>query len=424
MSRIVVTTWGSLGDLNPYLAIAHGLHRRGHDVVVATCPYHRRTVENSGLRFHPVRPDCDWLQDAEKLHRYSHPRLGLLRVGKELLMPGLRNAYADLSEAVKGADLLVAMTACYAARLVAETKRIPWASAVHIPLGFFSAFDPSILEFSPRLSKHLRCLGPFFWRPFLGLSKRLSRPLAAEWYMLRQELGLPRACEGNPLSDSHSPLLVLALFSRFLAEQQPDWPSQSVVTGQPLAGTADDSGLLPDLQRFLDNGPPPIVFTLGSAICGNGGDFFEQSVASARQLNHRAVFVVGSGRSKQLAQLTPDMIAVEYASYQKLFPQAAVVVHHGGVGTTGIAMRTGTPMLVVPFAWDQPDNAERVRRLGIAEWLPRRDYSVHSATKLLRRLIADPAYKLRASTVAEQVRQEDGVRNACDALEALPAARR
>jgi UDP:flavonoid glycosyltransferase YjiC (YdhE family) len=96
-----------------------------------------------------------------------------------------------------------------------------------------------------------------------------------------------------------------------------------------------------------------------------------------------------------------------------------LIVHHGGVGTTGLAMRSGRPMLVVPFAHDQPDNAARLTRLGVARTLDPRRYTPARAEAELRLLLDDPAYSQRATEVGGQVREEDGVRAACDALEGL-----
>ena len=109
MGRIVITTAGSLGDLHPYIAIAAGLQSRGHEVVMATNACYKQKVESLGLGFRPVRPDSDWLSHADKVRRFSHPRLGLLRVGREWLMPALRESYKDTLAAAEDADLLVAM---------------------------------------------------------------------------------------------------------------------------------------------------------------------------------------------------------------------------------------------------------------------------------------------------------------------------
>ena len=419
MSRIVLTTSGSLGDLYPYIAVALGLQERGHQVVLATSRCYQKKIESLGLGFHAVRPDSDWLSDRDQVRRLSHPRLGLLRVGREWLMPAVRESYEDTLAAAEGADLLVGMVATYAARLVAEKTKIPWASALHIPLGFFSAYDLPVLDVAPVLSRRLRCLGPVFWRPLLWCGKRASRFIAKPWYRLRAELGLPSTTEGNPLSDSHSPLLVLALFSKLLANKQPDWPPPTVITGFPFSGWEGEAELSPPLTQFLADGPPPIVFTLGSAVSMNAGSFYEHSVACAKLLGYRAVLVLGKGNRDRMTSLSSEVISVEYAPFSELFERAAVVVHHGGVGTTGLAMRAGCPMLVVPCAWDQPDNGERATRLGVARTIPRRRYTPARAAAAIQKLLDNRVYSERALKVREEVRQEDGVRVACDALEKL-----
>jgi UDP:flavonoid glycosyltransferase YjiC (YdhE family) len=173
----------------------------------------------------------------------------------------------------------------------------------------------------------------------------------------------------------------------------------------------------PELVRFLDDGPPPLVFTLGSSAVMDAGRFYEHSAAAAKLLGRRAVLLVGTDTGNRPAALPAGVAAFDYAPFSELFPRAAAIVHQGGVGTTGQAMRAGRPMLVMPYAHDQFDNAGRVARLGIARTISRHRYSPIRAATELRPLLADPRYAQRAAEVGEQVRQEDGVRAACDVLE-------
>ncbi|MHB1037971.1 MAG: glycosyltransferase [Pirellulales bacterium] len=415
--RIVVTTYGSLGDLHPYVALALGLRARGHEVVIATGECYRRRIEATGLGFAAVRPDCDWVTDPEVMRWLSHPRWGMIRVLR-MLLSALRESYEDTLAAADGADLLVGMMAAYASRLVAEKKGITWVSAMHIPMGFFSAYDPPLLPGWPLLSRRLRFLGPKFWDPLGLFLKWGASGLAKPWYNLRKEIGLPPAADLNPLTDGHSPLLHLALFSKQLVDKQPDWPAKTVVTGFPRYDRDSNAGLPPPLARFLDSGPPPIVFTLGSIMATDAGAFYEHSVAAAKMLGYRAVLILKDPRNRPNA-LPEGVMACEYAPFSELFPRAAAVVHHGGIGTTGLAMRSACPMLVMPYAWDQPDNAERAARLGIARTIPRGRYTPVRVAAELRRLLDDPTYARRASAVGEQMQQEDGVRVACDAISGL-----
>lgn len=133
MSRILITTSGSLGDLYPIAAIGLGLQQRGHEIVLATNLYHRQQVESRGLTFHTLHPDCDWLADPEKTRRLMHPRWGLLRLGREWMMSNIRDSYQDTLHAAQGADLILAMVGTYASRQVAEKTKTPWISAIHAP---------------------------------------------------------------------------------------------------------------------------------------------------------------------------------------------------------------------------------------------------------------------------------------------------
>ncbi len=415
--RVVITTWGSLGDLYPYLAIGLGLKARGHEVIVGAAECYREKIEKRGLGFQAVRPDCTWLENPQLVRRAAHPRWGFFSAA-QMVLTALRESYEDTLAAAHGADLVVSNTATLTARLVAEKRGIPWVSAMHVPTLFFSAYDPPLLPGFAGLSRTLRFLGPAFWGPLgrylVWATRWMARPLCR----LRQEIGLPPAPEVNPLVEGYSPGLHLALFSKHLLDKQPDWPTQTLVTGFPWYDTDASTGLPPALAQFLDDGPPPIVFTLGTAVAADAGTFYESSARAARLLGYRAVLILKDPRNRP--PLLPDGVAaIEYAPFAQLFPRAAAIVHHGGIGTTGLAMRSGRPMLVMPCAWDQPDNAERVARKGISRTISRYRYTPARAAAELRRLLNDPAYGRRAAEVGEQMRQEDGVQVACDALEGV-----
>ena len=417
--RIVLTTIGSLGDLHPYIAIALGLKARGHEAVLATGECYRKKVEALGLGFHPIRPDSDFVSDPVAMRRIMDFRLGSIYILRKTILPAVRQSYEDTLAAVDaGADLLVSHPLTFATRLVSEARCIPWASTAVTPLVFGSAYDPPALPGIPDLSPHFRFLGPWFWVPLRRILTRATRVWAGPLDRLRAEIGLPPAPD-NPLVDGHSPSLVLTLFSRRLADQQPDWPAQTIHTGFPFYDRDGGAGLTPELARFLDDGPPPIAFTLGVTAATVAGPFFEHSIAAAQRLGRRAVLIVGEGGRGRPPSLPEGVAAFDYAPFSELFPRAAAVVHAGGIGTTGLAMRSGRPMLVVPHAHDQPDNAQRLARLGIARVLWPRRYAPARVAAELRRLLDDPSYSRRAAEVAEEVRREDGVKAACDALEAM-----
>lgn len=419
MARIVLTTLGSLGDVHPYIAIALGLKARGHEVVLATAEYYRKKVESLGLGFRPVRPDSEIITDPVMMRRFMHFRWGTIRMLREWFVPAVRQTYEDILAAVHGGtDLLFSHPITFATRLVAEKTAIPWASSLISPLCMFSAYDPPAMPGFPDLSTRLHFLGPTFWGPTGRFLKSASRSIAGPIDRLRAEIGLPRA-QDNLIVDSHSPSMVLALFSRLLADKQPDWPSQTVHTGFPVYDHDGATGMPTEMNRFLDDGPPPIVFTLGVSSALVGGRFYEQSIAAAGKLGCRAVLIVGKDYRSLPASLPNGVIACTYVPYSAVFPRAAVVVHAGGIGTSGLALRSGRPMLVVPFAHDQPDNALRLTRLGVARTIAGHRTTTGRMVAEVGQLLENPAYSRRAIEIGEQVRQEDGVRAACDALEVL-----
>ena len=413
-TRIVLTTFGSLGDLHPYIAVASGLKARGHHPVIATIGMYKEKIEALGIDFRPVRAVRVERPDGDLMKQAMDSKKGTEFIVRNLLMPTLRDAYDDTFAAADGADLIVTHPMTYATRLVAEKKGLRWVATMLAPMGFFSAYDPPVLPL-PFLAR-LRFLGPAFHKPLLRFLKWTVRSWGEPWHRLRGDLGLPPAAD--PMFEGMvSPDLCLGMFSELLGAKQPDWPAHAEITGFPFYDKHGDSGMDPQLMSFLDSGPPPVVFTLGTSAVMDPGRFYEDSVEAVKKLGKRAVLLTGSDPRTRPSSLPEGVIAVDYAPFSELFPRAAAIVHQGGVGTTGQAMRGGRPMLVVPFAHDQPDNAERVRRLGISRTIPRHRYTANRAASELARLLGEEQYSAKASEVGQLVQKEDGVARACEVLE-------
>jgi rhamnosyltransferase subunit B len=425
--RIVLSTFGTLGDIHPLIALALELRRRGHVPVLAVSEVFRPKIDPLGFELAPVRPfvspdDRDLIALLFDIHKGTELTL------RKILFPAIENTYADLLAAVEGnettprADLFITGELIYAGPIVAEKTGIPWASYVLAPLSFFSAYDPPVLPPYPWLSK----IEP--WLPGTGrVVAKFIRFVTRDWcgpiYKLRESLGLP---EGeNPLFDAkHSPSLVLAMFSPVLGTAQEDWPDSTVQTSFVFYdGDAGKQELSPELEAFVESGPPPVVFTLGSAAVLDAGDFYIESAKAAEALGVRAVLLIGMDDRydpRNQGHALPDTIFVsQYAPYSKLFPSAAAIVHQGGVGTTAHALRSGKPMLVMPYSHDQPDNARRVRRIGVARVLNREKYKAPAVTRELGKLLGSSRYARRAEHIGFELRHEDGITMACDAIEDL-----
>lgn len=414
--RIVLSTIGSLGDLHPYMAIALELKARGHQSVIATSDYYQEKVVAAGIEFCPIRPKFNQDQMLETIKRVMNLKAGPEYIIRQMIVPHCRDTYNDLTKAVEGAQMLVSQSLIYAAPLVVEKQKLKWVSAILQPLSFFSGYDTLVIAPAPWLST-MNEHAPWLFRQMLRLMKRTTVSWSAPIHQLRKEIGLPPT-QLNPIFEGqHSPQLVLALYSDLLGKLQPDWPPIVIITGFPFYDSNGSDDLLPELEDFLASGEPPIVFTLGSAAVQDAGQFYHQSAKAAEILGKRAILLIGDNRENLPEKLPGGIAAFPYAPFSRLFPRAAAIVHQGGIGTTGQALRSGKPMLIMPCGTDQPDNAARVERIGAGRTISRDLYNAKSAAHELNILLTTPKYTERSALAAKQIHSENGIKSACDAIE-------
>jgi UDP:flavonoid glycosyltransferase YjiC (YdhE family) len=413
--RVLICTYGSAGDLLPYLAIGLELRRLGWVVTLGVPPVYAERVRAAGLEAAAIRPDkAINAPDPDLWDRFKTGERSPARLFSEMFLPGIRESWEDTLAAARNADLIVSHTLAFAAPIAAERLGLPWVSGVVSPIAYFSRTDPP-------------ALGPNWAGPLLeavgglgvGAAKlamhAILRAWSGEWRSIRREAGLDDS--GDPVSAQHSPLLALGLFSPLLGGRQHDWPESSLITGFPFMDDPFQQMLDPDLARFLDEGEPPVVFTLGTTAVNEAGDFYAVSARAAAALGARAVLLTGKRAGNTPASLPTGVTAVPYAPFAALLPRASVVVHQAGIGTLAQVMRAGKPSLAVPFAHDQPDNAARAARLGIARVVPRSRYMVHAVEAALGETLEDSAMQRRAREAGQQVRQEDGARVAAEAID-------
>lgn len=382
MARILLATFGSLGDLFPYLAIGLELKRRGHQVTLATQALYADRVAAEGLRFHAVGPEVD-PNDRQFIERVMDARRGTERILR-FLSAHVRTSYEQALPAVRDADLVVTHPIALGALLALEKFPRPWFSSVLAPISYLSAYDPPVPAYAAWMLK-ARLFGPGAMRAAWNLGEWITGTWIREVFALRKELGLPRGA--NPLF-AHAPQLSLALFSKWLADRPPDWPPQAVVTGFPFFDRGDAAP--PELESFL---------------------------AAVQRLGVRAVMLVGRDPSVLPPRLPDNVLAIPYAPHAEVMPRGAVTVHQGGIGTTAQALRAGKPQLIVPFGHDQFDNANRVKRLAAGETLARRRYTAANVASLLQTLLKNPSYATAAATIGDRVRAEQGAQSAADAIE-------
>ncbi len=415
MSRFVFATLGSLGDVHPYIAVGRSLIQRGHKTVIATSEEYRSAIERAGVEFAAVPPSMAELGDYQAMvSQVLDARRGPEYLIKRLVMPYLRRAYDELWRVSEGADLLVSHPLSVTMPLVAQKRGLPWVATVLAPMSMMSSYDPPVIAAAPWF-RSLRVLGVTPYRLIFGLAKRQAYGWEKPLREFRKELGLPPQRHLALFEGQFSPLLNLALFDAQLAASQPDWPSHTHVCGNPAYdGGTSDPAVLTDLEQFLADGEPPIVFALGSSAIWVAGDFWKHAVAAAQRLGRRAILITGP----QMPGSLPEGVrAYAHLPYSAVFPRAAVVVHSSGIGTLAQAMRSGRPQLLLPVAFDQPDNSRRAVALGVGRTLPFRKAKTEKLVGELEKILGAADYAAKARSLAEELGKGDGPANAARKLE-------
>jgi vancomycin aglycone glucosyltransferase len=387
--RVLLSTIGSRGDVQPLLALALELRRQGHESRLCAPPDFRNLVEGFGLPFVPVGPEVRHAGSVRPA-REVNPSPEAIR---QLMTNTIAGQFATLGEAAAGCDVIVATTALqYAARSIAEKRGIPY---------FFAAYSPIVFP-SPHHAPP-----PLPGLPTKGVAdnRTLWDQQAQRWNELfltalneqRAAAGLDSVTDVRSHMFTHRPLL--AADPTFAP-----WPTPSdlQVTQTGAWIEPDQRPLSADLEAVLAAGEPPIYFGFGSVHAPQ--ETSRTVINAARTVGRRAILLSG------WADLAPvdeesDCLSLSEANLQALFPHVAAVVHHGGAGTTTTAGRAGTPQVIVPHKYDQHYFAQRIAQLGVGVAHPAIAPTTDSLVAALTHVL-QPQVAARAKALATAVRTD------------------
>lgn len=387
--RTVLASIGTTGDILPVVWLGEELRRRGHSVTLALPPNYAELASSAGIPFAPLGPhihSSDLQQAVARLQRKSlRNQLAEVFAG---IAYHLSSTFDALMRLCADADMLVSSAYQPAGRMVYDATNMPFATL------------------------HLA--------PTVGAFPEHSRTLVAPLVNgARVRSGL------EPLHDpagrdSASPLLALHAVSRITPTVGSDDASYRV-TG--FLFDPQPRSVPPHVQRFLESGDKPIVFTFGSMIQQSLLEATRVLAESARELSLRIVvqWPWESARVDALQALFGrDVLIVDHVPHSALLPESRLVIHHGGAGTTAATLRAGVPSVVVPHILDQPDWGEILRTLGCAAQAIRRpDFTVAALTTAIAHTMEKPCYHQAATVCAELIDSESGIESAVDLIEAV-----
>ncbi len=412
MRHFLLISAGTHGDVFPFVALGHVLRSRGHRVTLAVNERYGPLAGDAGFGFVPLMTEQEtheFLDDPDLWHPVKSALVGARWAAR--CTP--RHYQRLVAVAEDPQVVMAASPGVLAARILHDKLQRPLASICYTPWMVASSAAPPAMTAGVSLPAWApRPLGSAYWRIVdvvgdLLVGRSLNR--------LRRQLQLP------PVRRIFrwwiSPQLAIGLFPEWYAEPQRDWPPQMTVTGFPMYDGADSDGAASEALQFCRNGPPPIVFTFGTGM-RHARDLYTQAVDACRRLGRRGMLLTAYADQLPVDSLA-GVRAFSYVPFRQLLPHCAAVVHHGGIGTVAQSLFAGTPQLIVPHAWDQLDNARRVRRLGVGSLIKRSRSTAANLARALQQLLADDDLPARCQAIAERFPATDPLENAADLLEGL-----
>ncbi|NJC94934.1 MAG: glycosyltransferase [Anaerolineales bacterium] len=407
--NITILTYGSRGDVQPFLPLSLGLLARGHSVKLAAPSRFKSLVEGYGIPFVPLAGEP---QDLSR--RFNEAGFNFIKQIRGMMDHAIEiglDVMHQTETACQDADLIIhSFSHAIGAHTFAREMNIPDIHIQTFPMFTPTGDYPNVTM--PDLK--LRSLN--------RLTHTISQKIA--WWIskfgyeqVRRRAGLPKRKLYFPFGENplRSPTPILCAWSPNVLPPSSDWTTDVHVTGYYFFDSADSYQPSDKLRYFLDAGEPPICVSFGSMVNRNAGRIDRIVNDALRQMDQRAIIL--SGWSEIKDRPGNDVIYIDAVPHDWLLPKCNMIVHHGGAGTTSAGLRAGLPNVVVPFTADQPFWGRRVHALGVG---PRPIPVKNLSVEMLTRAIAEAGSNVvreRAQTLGQRIRGEDGVQCAVSMIE-------
>lgn len=406
--RILCSTFGSSGDVFPMMGLALALRDRGHDVTFATSVHYGHMAQEHGLPFEPFGTE-EQFRESIRHPDVWHPRRSFAQLFRALEL--VREQQYELFARFHRGGQFAGVANCisFGAQTAAEKLGFPLVTTHIQPAVLWSDIKPPKLPglFGSRwLQKYIVRLGEKLYVDPIAL------PTLNRW---RDQLQLPPI--GRLTSWWHSRDGVLCMFPEWYGPPQSDWPTPLEQTDFPLWNFQSRREIPQEVIQFLDRGEAPIVFTPGSANL-QARSFLATAVEACVRLGRRGILLT-EFEEHLPAQLPSTIARFPYVPLDLLLPRCSAIVHHGGIGTASQGMAAGIPQLIMPMAYDQFDNAERLTELGIGLAVPVRSFIPSRVAHALNALLTSPQTGPNCRSIAQRFVGRDGLEKSVSAVERL-----
>lgn len=410
MSHISFLTYGTRGDVEPFLALAVYFKQRGHDISFAAPCDFKEWVQGFDIEFRPItHTPIRTLLENQDIQAVMEFNLFKLIKAKKLIEASTREYMIDLvADAVPKTDCLIAHHKCMVATDIAEKWDVPLAFLCTVPVLFTPQFS-----FFPKI----RSLN-WLTKAILFFTKRIRFFAPSLFHQARQKLGLPPQSRfQKSYHVKNVPCPMLHIFSEHLIPRPKEWPDYSSITGSLFF---DDQAKNwhpdPKLAAFLKKGAAPVYIGFGSMVSNKLGNLVDIILATARQNNERVLLSPGWANLKP-TDVNDDVFLLGNVPHHALFPHVKAVIHHGGAGTLAAGLRAGCPTLVCPFGLDQPAWGKIVanKQLGPAP-IAQKKLTQENFGAAFHDLVNNPIYAENAKELSVLMKKENGLEKTAQTL--------
>jgi sterol 3beta-glucosyltransferase len=395
--KIALTTIGSRGDIQPYIALGIELHRHGHSVSILTHPWANELVNSFGLTHIQAGDDIDINYWARQFVGNSASNLKGFRFSLNFIFDRLRNCHKDFLAMLENFDLVIGHG--IVGETEAEMLRKPFITVSIAPMGLQKEYWKSrnlLREFGVYLSDKL--MGAVFGRPYMRFRKDTGAP--------------PR---GN--SDLF-PYLALIPMPLFLQQPNPNWKETTRITGYFFADTPVDYSPDHDITKFINNGEKPVLVTFGSMFHHvEQANNLYQAVCDATERSGSRAILIMPDLDETVVKLPENIFLAGSIPYSWLLDRVSLVVHHFGFGTTAEVLRAGLPSIPVPHIFDQKIRASAIHKLGYAH----RPLDINKITgqqlsEAIVRVRENQEMKVKCLSAEKLIARENGTENAAQMI--------